>query len=388
MQPCAKTDDNAAGELELITLSTGCTAADGDAWSSSMTPNGRYVVFESDAADLISGDLNGFNDIFLYDFETRTIELISKRFGGDEPGMGHAWQPVVSDDARYVVFTGYSFELTWPPPQDGFWVYVRDRVAGTTQQLDANYACAYWVDMSGNGAFIVAEGNTRCDGGREDDDFDSAVEYRMPGGDMRQLEVEGSADNYRPALSRDGRFIVWASRPPMTRGGLSSQLQVFDRTTEAVETLPMLGFHYSSIAISDDGNFIAYAHNQQVYRYDCGAMELTLVSKDSSGVPGDDFSEEVSMSGDGRLIVFRSTATNLIPGDTNEAADIFLYDVSTDGLERLSVTPSGVQADGDSRKPTISGDGSKVSFASKARNLLPAATQGNYQLYMRTLSPD
>lgn len=94
------------------------------------------------------------------------------------------------------------------------------------------------------------------------------------------------------------------------------------------------------------------------------------------------------MSGDGRLIVFRSTATNLIPGDTNEAADIFLYDVSTDGLERLSVTPSGVQADGDSRKPTISGDGSKVSFASKARNLLPAATQGNYQLYMRTLSPD
>jgi TolB protein len=388
LQPCAKTDDNASGDLELITLSTACVAADGDASSSSLTPDGRYVMFESDAADFVSGDLNGFSDVFLFELETRTIELISKRFDGDEPSMGHAWRPVVSDDARYVVFTGYSYELTSPAPDDGFWVYLRDRVAGTTRQLGANYACAYWVDMSGDGAFIVAEGDTRCDGGHEDGDFDSAVEYLMPSGVMRQLEIEGSADNYRPVLSRDGRFIVWGSRPPMTRGGLASQLHVFDRDSQQVETLPMLGFHYSSIAISDDGNFVAYAHNQQVHRYDRGAMALTLVSKDGSGAPGDGFSEEVSMSGDGRLIVFRSRATNLISDDTNEVADIFLYDASTDGLELLSVAPSGAAADGDSRTPNISGDGSKVSFASKARNLLPAAINGNYQLYVRTLALD
>jgi Tol biopolymer transport system component len=386
MQPCVKTADNAVGGLELVTLSTACTAGDGDASHSSLTPDGRYVVFESDAPDLVPGDLNGFNDVFLVELETGAIELISKRFGGNEPGMGHAWKPVASDDARYVAFIGYSFELTSPPPEDGFWVYVRDRITGTTRQLGADYACAYSVDMSGDGAFIVAEGNTRCDGGHEDGDFDSALEYRMPSGEMRHLEIEGSADNYRPQLSRDGRFLVWGSRPPMTRGGLASQLHVFDRDTQAVETLPMLGFHYGSIAISDDGNVVAYAHNQQVYRYDRGAEELTLVSQDSSGAPGDDFSDEVSMSGDGRRIVFRSRATNLISDDTNGTADILLFDTAVDGLERLSVAPDGVQADGDCKKPHISGDGSKVSFTCKARNLLPAATNGNYQIYVRTLA--
>jgi Tol biopolymer transport system component len=388
MRPCAKTSDNAAGGLELITLSTDCTEADGDASDSRLTPDGRYVVFSSDAPDLVSGDVNGFSDVFLFDLETRAIELISKRFGGDDPGMGHAWQPVASDDARYVAFTGYSYELTSPPPDDGIWVYLRDRVAGTTRLLGADYACAYWVDMSGDGAFIVAQGNTRCDGGRDEGDFDSAFEYRMPSGEMRQLEVEDSEDNYRPVLSRDGRFVVWASRPPMTRGGLASQLHVFDRDTQEVETLPMLGFGYSSIAISYDGNFVAYAHNQQVHRYDRSSMQLTFVSKDGSGTLGDDFSEDVAMSGDGRLIVFRSRATNLIPDDTNDAADIFLYDASTDALERLSVTPNGAQADGDNRSPHISGDGSKVSFTSKARNLLPGANSGNYQLYVRTLTPE
>jgi Tol biopolymer transport system component len=382
------TDEFAAGGLELVTLSAACGAADGDATFSRLTHDGRYLVFDSDAADLVPNDTNGSRDVFLLDLESRSLELISKRVGSNEPARGFSYLPDVSDDGRYVVFTADSFELSSPAPTEGgIWAYVRDRTTETTELLPADYACAYNVDISGAGAWLVVEGYTRCDGGFDDGDFNSVFEHDLISDDMRRLGAD-SGDNYQPVISRDGRFIAWASRPAMSRGTPASQLQIFDREMGTVETLPFLAFHYESLAISDAGDVIAFAENQQVYRYDRGTEEMTLVSKDEMGAAGDAWSEQVAMSGDGRRIVFRSRATNLVPDDGNGVADILLYDASSDTLDRLSVAPDGAEADGDSKYPDISGDGLKVSFASKARNLLPAATNGNYQLYVQTLAVD
>jgi Tol biopolymer transport system component len=100
------------------------------------------------------------------------------------------------------------------------------------------------------------------------------------------------------------------------------------------------------------------------------------VSKDSDGNESDGFSVELSVSGDGRFVAFVSSATNLVPDDTNEVRDVFLHDRETSETTRLSVDSEGKEADNTSRGPSISADGRYVAFASTATNLVHDDTNG------------
>jgi Tol biopolymer transport system component len=384
--PCEKTSDNSGGDLELVSLSRTCAASDGDAVFSRLTPDGRFVAFDSDAGDLVVPDANGTSDVFLFNLETRELELISKHYEQARPVEGHSWLPVPSDDARYVAFTSYSYELISSEVPDGIWVYLRDRQAGTVKRFPASYACTYWLDMSDDARFILAEGFSNCQSKLEDGAYDSTVEYDSSAGRTRRLGKDDGSDNYRPAVSSTGRFVLWGSRPAGTRGQYTSRLELFDREANTSQTLPVYGYHYGSTAVSDDGKLVAYSQNGQVYRLEVETSNVTLVSENDSDEPGEIHSYDLSMSADGRFIAFVSSGTNLVDDDTNDADDVFLYDAELDSLKRISVAPDGTQADGDSGHPDISSDGARVSFVSKARNLLPAANTGNWQLYVLTLA--
>jgi hypothetical protein len=95
-----------------------------------------------------------------------------------------------------------------------------------------------------------------------------------------------------------------------------------------------------------------------------------IVSVSSNGVQGDGWSFSPSLSGDGRLVAFISTAENLVPGDSNDLADIFVYDTQTRITERVSINADGASANGLSYHPQISADGRFVSFTSIASNLV------------------
>jgi hypothetical protein len=276
-----------------------------------------------------------------------------------------------------------SYDLVSTRVTEGIWVYLHDRQTGTTRHYGADYACAYWLDMSGDGGLLVSEGFSNCQGALEDEDFDSVVEHDVSGANRRIGTYGDLTDNYQPAISRDGRFLLWGTRPPGTRGEHVSRLQLYDRKADTTETLPLYAYHYGSTDISDDGDIIAFASNGQIYRYLRESDQLTLVSADPDGAEGDDSSEQVSISGDGRRFVFRSQASNLVPGDTNGVADIFLFDADSASIERLSVAADGTQADEESNYPWIAGDGSRVSFSSKARTLSKLSQAGNFQTYVR-----
>lgn len=95
-----------------------------------------------------------------------------------------------------------------------------------------------------------------------------------------------------------------------------------------------------------------------------------------AGEQANDFSDEGMLSEDGRFVTFYSTATNLVPGDTNGFSDVFVRDLTTGGTERVSVGSSGVQGNGNSLDQWISADGRYISFFSHASNLVPGATNG------------
>lgn len=97
------------------------------------------------------------------------------------------------------------------------------------------------------------------------------------------------------------------------------------------------------------------------------------VSVSESGIEGNGSSFSPVMSGNGRFIAFSSSASNLVSGDTNGTADIFIYDVDTRAIERI-VTDTGEQGNDRSYSPSISDDGRFVAFVSRANNLVPSDT--------------
>jgi Tol biopolymer transport system component len=109
------------------------------------------------------------------------------------------------------------------------------------------------------------------------------------------------------------------------------------------------------------------------------------VSVDSSGNQANNFSQAPHLSVDGRYIVFESLASNLVPGDTNGVIDVFVHDRQTGRTSRVSVGNDGTQANNASVNPTISGDGRYVTFESFATNLLPVKQEQAKQVFVYDL---
>lgn len=112
------------------------------------------------------------------------------------------------------------------------------------------------------------------------------------------------------------------------------------------------------------------------------AGTTSLVSQSSAGVQGDKESRMPAVSADGRTIAFESRATNLVAGDTNGVKDVFVRDVLTGLTERVSVSSSGVEGDNESLAPSISADGRYVVYASSATNLVAGDTNASWDVFL------
>ena len=290
-------------------VNTNSSGEAGDWYASSgqqaMSSDARFVVFISGATNLDVHDINHQPDVFVKDRVTGVTELASIATSGAQI-HDVVWSASISDDARFV-----AFDTTWDGlvPLDHnqvFDVFVRDRLLGITECIS--------VDTLGSPS-------------------------------------DGTSN--RPTLSSDGRFVCFdSSGSNLIPSDTNSKFDVFVR--------------------------------------DRLAGTSTRVSVGSSGNEGNDTSKFAAISGDGRFVVFKSWATNLVPGDTNDEADYFVRDLLLDTTERVNVDSSGNQAwytPSSSFKepyiPGISDDGRYVVFYSNASNLVPGDTNGALDVFLR-----
>jgi hypothetical protein len=193
-------------------------------------------------------------------------------------------------------------------------------------------------------------------------------------------------------ISADGRFVLhWSSTSP-------SYLGVYDSATGVTTSVPFIpgggtpSQGYTPVkAFSGNGQVVAVttaASNlpqwpgsiyQQVYVIDMATASVELVSKDSSGVAGNNHSGGPSLSDDGRLVAFASGASNLVIGDTNGTGDVFVHDRVTHVTTRVSANGT-YQATGASSQAAISGDGNWILYWTNDLTL----TGCSYCLYDRT----
>jgi Tol biopolymer transport system component len=203
--------------------------------------------------------------------------------------------------------------------------------------------------------------------------------------------VDPNGPSQQPSLSANGRFVAFSSRASNLGAAIGTQrvwnIYVYDRVAGSATLISSgqggapANADSTAPSISADGHVVAFAStatnlvagtpkniNEIYVRVGNGPIRLLTVG--FGGVQPDSDSSQPVVSANGRYVAFTSAADDLIAGDDNGTSDVFVFDLVTGSLTRVSVTSGGSQARGASYNPSISADGHLVSFTSGARNLV------------------
>ncbi len=216
---------------------------------------------------------------------------------------------------------------------------------------------------------------------------------------LRASETEGAA------VSTDGRYVAFTDFSTNLVGGdTNREADIFYRDMLLGSTVRVSvdadgnqGTYGSrSPAISDDGRYVAFRTDSALVPNDTndqpdiyvrdmvgGTIERVSVATDGTEAGAD--SDDVGMSTDGRYVVFRSGASNLVADDTNSQSDIFMHDMLTGETTRVSMTNDGQEANDSSFKPSVSADGRYVAFQSSAGNLVADDSNSNDDVFVRDI---
>ena len=363
---------------------------------------GRFVVFDSTASGLALFDSDATWDVFLRDRDAGTTSLLSLAADGRRGGDSFSVRPAMSSDGRFVTFVSDAKNLV-PEPTTGVQTYVRDLETAKTELVSVALrgapqdAQSLSGQISADGRFVTFEsGATNLvaedANGRYSDIFVRDRQARTTElASVSSDEEQGSRTSQGADISEDGRYVVFTSDSTNLVVGDANGLEdvfVRDRGSGTTELVSLSGDEQQgngSIVgkpeMSANGRYVAFAStssnlvpgdtNQRtdIFVRDrvLGTTERVSISDDERELP--EASGNVSASADFRFIAFTTTATNVVPGDTNALVDVFVRDRVARTTRRVSLTDDDRQADGRSHTPTISADGRFVVFTSTSANL-------------------
>ena len=358
-----------------VSISGAGEQGDRDSYAAGISASGRYVLFSSQARNLVAGDTNDRYDVFVYDRGTGAVRRVSVRSGGGQAQAGSdpyggSYAGGMSANARYVVFRSDSPNLVPHDTNHVADIYVHDRTRNVTIRVSVG---------------------------------------------RRGLQANGASGD--PAISANGRYVAFTSLGTnLARGDTNGISDVFVRDLRTGRTVrasttsqgaqarcSQSGCESSEPALSASGRFVAFESSAtnlvardtnrtaDVFVRDLRTGRTQRVSVSSTGrQAGRDRTNNGSnapvISGDGRMVAFHSYAPNLVRGDTNRLPDIFVHDRRTGKTIRVSVSTAGRQANQESLGATaISSDGRYVAFTSLASNLVDGDANDITDVFVRDL---
>ena len=283
------------------------------------------------------------DQIFVVDRATGDEVLASVSPEG-APGDGASTFPTLSDDVRLVAFASYAGNLVGEPRQARYQGFLRDLARGATLRVGGFGGLGF---LSGDGSTLVYLSAPSLPRGPHAPR--RVLAHDVASGRTRAVAVPGgalpNAESLHPALSHSGRFLAFAS-------GASN----------LVPGAEWRGFDVFVLDRETDG--------------------LERVSRVEGGGPPDGDSDVPSLDATGRWVAFASDAANLVARDHAGVRDVFVFDRATGSTERVSMAPGGREADGPSDWPAISRDGRFVAFVSRATNLVPGDANGFADVFL------
>lgn len=325
-----------------------------------LTADGRYVVYQSDASNLVVGDTNGQADCFLFDTVEQTTRRVSVATGGAQADAG-GLEPVISLDNRWIAFFSFSSNLVATPDTNGVHdIYLHHVPTGVTTRVS------------------LGLGGAQTNGGSR---------YPVLSGDGRYLAYESAASNLVPGDTNGVRDVFLYDRVTGSTTRISTAAGGAQADGESVDSF-----------VSPDGRYVAFESTatnlvpgdtngkRDVFVKDVQTGAIYRASVDSSGAQGNGDSQDCAISDQGLLVTFSSLATDLVGGDANGYEDIFVHDSTTGVTERINMSNGGMQAHVGGYTPFIDPSGSFVCYASLASNLVEGDSNSQADVFVRDLS--
>ncbi len=355
--------DRTAGTTTRVSTSSTGGQVDSNSVTPSISVDGRYVAFASFATNLVPGDTNDDWDVFVKDRQTGQTTRVSVDSSGAQGNAASAG-PEISADGRFVAFWSRATNLVPGDTNGSVDVFVRDLAANTTTRVSLDVAGGEAsadsgvCSISGDGRYVAFQSLAALDPSDANESWDVYVRDRIAGVTTRaSLSSSGndpSGDCEAPSISADGRYVAFQSDAPnLVASDPNGKLDVFVRD--------LLNGTTALASVSSNGA--------------------------AGGVAGDDISFAPSISADGRAVAFVSLASTLVPGDTNGPLhpDAFLRDLAAGTTARANLGPSNAQDDGGVDTCALSGDGRNVAFDSSGDDLVPNDTNEAADVFVRDL---
>lgn len=360
--------DSLGGTNELISLGTGGDVGDGDSDNAVLSGSGQIVAFDSVATDLVAGDTEGFRDIFLKFVGGVPLLRLSLQPGGGVAGDGDSSHPSISDDGQWVAFQSDATNIAGVPdvngltdiflaqPSSGF---VFAKISSVVPGADANGPSRFpAVDGDGDAVVFESDASDLLLSGTDTNGATDIYLYDRNTSEIERISVgfggaEPNGASTRPDITADGRYVVFESNATNLLGpGI---------------TLPQPA---------------------QCYRYDRLRKVTDLVSTTLGGLVGADAPcLRPAVSSSGGLVVYTSSATNLVPGLPPAVQRTWSFTPLTGAIGGFDFV-NGVLSDGPSGTRTSVGESlnGAVVRESQATNLGVTDTNGVSDVYSLFLS--
>ena len=369
-----------------------------------VSADGRFVAFSSRASNLVAGDTNGLRDAFVRDLVTSKTRLMS-----DPPGQaqanGTSHVVDISADGRFVLFLSDATNLSPPrvggredrnDAQDAF---VRDRSTGRTELVSIGRHNVQAISdvrdasLSGNGRFVAFTARFRrgCGGyGVWVRDLvrgtTTLVSRRNNGTPFCRDRFHGGIVTHG-LVSSNGQIVAFDLSAGVSDGSVTSLAVVRDRAAHRVTVVGSFENHVQDL--TSNGRFVAYTTHElggstgielrdRQLHTTTEVVRLVLLQRRASG--------GAHVSDDGRFVGFWSEVGNLVGGDTNRVADVFISDLQAHTTVRVSVADDGSELHRPSRGGGLTEDGQAAVFWTEAARTAGADANGADDVFLRRLS--
>ena len=405
------------GVTTRVSVASDGTQGNGESSNPTISRDGRTVAFESYASTLVTGDTNGMPDVFIHDNVTGATTRVSVASDGTQANFG-SFGSALSSDGHSVAFYSQANNLVTGDTNAKFDVFVRDLLAGTTERVSVasdgtqGNNPSWHPAISADGSYVVFDSDatnlvTPDTNAKRDvflRDRAHSATFRISVG-VGGTQTDGDSSN--PVISANGGKIAFSSSATNLVNGDTNgftDVFVYDRSTQAITRVSVAtdGSQANgtslSPAISSDGRYVAFesaASNlvagdtngkSDIFIHDNVTGATTRVSVASDGTPGNNDSYVPRFSGDQHAVAFMSLADNLVAGDTNSVADVFVRNLVTNTTTRVSVAWDGAQGNNGSSYPALSSDGSVIAFQSNATNLVAGDSNAKQDIFVRKVS--
>jgi Tol biopolymer transport system component len=404
----------APGDIKIVSVNLSGEQGNDNSYYSSISSDGRYVVFESNASNLVEGDTNHTTDIFVYDRQTDVIERVSVSSRGEQ-GNYNSYRPFISSDGRYVTFASDASNLVEGDTNNAKDIFVYDRQTNAMERVsvssngEQSNGHSEYPFISSDGRYVAFESNASNLVEGDTNNAKDIFVYDRQTDTIERVSVssrgEQSNDNsYYPSISSNGRYVVFVSKASnLVSNDTNDMSDIFlhDRENGLIEIISVNSYgtigNFNSFTpnISSNGKYITFVsdasnlvsddtnNKRDVFVYDRQTDAIERVSVSSDGEQGNYNCFNPFISGDGRYVVYHSQSSTLVPNDTNRNRDVFFYDRQKKITERVSESSGGIQGDNNSYFGFVSLNGRYVAFLSIASNLVDGDTNEKCDIFVK-----